>query len=229
MGCLIREPDSCSICTYMHTTFRSEDSGKKIRSTLLTRVTCGEQTEHRGTQGEGGGLLDAQQGTLETTATARTPVAAAHTLGAQHFAAAGTGAMVAEYRVCPAGEGALGTQEREAFSPHPSQFEVAAAAVQGPDVGIGTTVEDADELPLRHAAAASTLRCSTPPPLPHRRSLRAPRLDAAAASAHQYSTPPQLLRPASHLRAMLLAAAAALVPCIRRSGPPRSIPLAPPR
>ena len=49
--------------------------------------------------------------------------------------------MVAEYRVCPAGEGALGTQEREAFSPHPSQFEVAAAAVQGPDVGIGMTVE----------------------------------------------------------------------------------------
>ena len=120
-------------------------------------------------------------------------------------------------------------QEKEAFSPHPSQFEVAAAAVQGPDVGIGTTVEDADELPPRHAAAASTLSCSTPPPLLHRRSLRAPRLDADAASAHQYSTPPQLLRPASHLRATLLAAAAALVPCIRRSGPPRSIPLAPPR
>ena len=129
-------------------------------------------------------------------------------------------------RACPAGEGALGTQEREAFSPHPSQFEVAVAAVQGPDVGIGTTVEDADELPPRHAAAASTLRCSTPPPLPHRRSLRAPRLDADAASAHQYSTPPQLLRPASHLRATLLAAAASVL-CIRRSGPPRSIPLTP--
>ena len=97
--------------------------------------------------------------------------------------------MVAEYRVCPAGEGALGTQEREAFSPHPSQFEVAAAAVQGPDVGIGTTVEDADELPPRHAAVASTLRCSTPPALPRRRSLRAPWRDAAAAPAPRKPPP----------------------------------------
>jgi len=83
--------------------------------------------------------------------------------------------------------------------------------VQGPDVGIGTTVEDVEELPPRSAAR------------------RRRRFRAALASVPRSSMPPQLLRPASHLRATLLAAAAALVPCIRRSGPPRSIPLAPPR